>query len=95
MAVARAGGAVSLVGAVGEDGAWIIRDLDGYGVSTANISIVQVQYAPAFDGRDLALTASSIVIGGHWPRYHSTYSARRKLHQYVCLRLLTSDMTSK
>ncbi|KAI0305094.1 Ribokinase-like protein [Multifurca ochricompacta] len=40
-AVARAGGAVSLVGAVGEDGAWLVRDLEGYGVSVANVSIVQ------------------------------------------------------
>jgi hypothetical protein len=42
VAIARAGGAVSLVGAVGEDGAWLVRDLEGYGVSTANISFVQV-----------------------------------------------------
>jgi len=42
-AIARAGGAVSLVGAVGEDGAWLVRDLEGYGVSTANISVVQVR----------------------------------------------------
>ena len=41
-AVARAGGAVSLVGAVGEDGTWLVRDLEGYGVSTANVSVVQV-----------------------------------------------------
>jgi ribokinase len=41
-AVARAGGAVSLVGAVGEDGAWLIRVLQDYGVSAANVSIVQV-----------------------------------------------------
>ncbi|KAF8491824.1 Ribokinase-like protein [Russula emetica] len=40
-AVARAGGPVSLVGAVGEDGAWLVRDLKGYGVSTANVSVVQ------------------------------------------------------
>lgn len=40
-AVARAGGPVSLVGAVGEDGAWLVRDLEGYGVSTANISVIQ------------------------------------------------------
>ena len=41
-AVARAGGAVSLVGAIGEDGTWLVRDLEGYGVSTTNISVVQV-----------------------------------------------------
>jgi ribokinase len=46
-AVARAGGSVSLVGAVGEDGAWLVRNLEGYGVSTANISVVQVRYAPS------------------------------------------------
>ena len=45
MAVARAGEPVSLVGAVGEDGAWLVRDLEGYGVSTANISVIQVRYA--------------------------------------------------
>jgi sugar/nucleoside kinase (ribokinase family) len=43
VAVARAGGAVNLVGAVGEDGAWLVRDLEGYGVSTADISLVQVR----------------------------------------------------
>jgi len=32
---------VSLVGAVGEDGEWLIRDLEGYGVSVANVSIVK------------------------------------------------------
>jgi ribokinase len=42
VAVARASGAVSLVGAVGEDGTWLVRDLEGRGVSTANISVVQV-----------------------------------------------------
>jgi len=42
VAVARAGGVVSLVGAVGEDGTWLVRDLEGYGVSTADISLVQV-----------------------------------------------------
>ncbi|KAI0289989.1 Ribokinase-like protein [Russula brevipes] len=40
-AIARAGGVVSLVGAVGGDGAWLVRDLEGYGVSTADISVVQ------------------------------------------------------
>jgi sugar/nucleoside kinase (ribokinase family) len=47
-AVARAGGAVSLVGAVGEDGAWLVRNLEGYGVSAANVTTVQVQY-PSLD----------------------------------------------
>ena len=47
-AVARAGVAVSLVGAVGEDGAWLIRDLECYGESTANLSVVQVRYVPVF-----------------------------------------------
>ena len=42
MAIARAGGAVSFVGAVGDDGAWVVRDIEGYGVSTADISVVQV-----------------------------------------------------
>ena len=42
MAIARAGGAVSFVGAVGDDGAWVVRDLERCGVSTANISVVQV-----------------------------------------------------
>ena len=62
MAVARAGGPVSLVGAVGEDGAWLVRDLEGYSVSTANISVIQVRYAPVFprrtccpDNHDLAV----------------------------------------
>jgi len=32
---------VSFVGAVGEDGTWLVRELEGYGVSTANISVVQ------------------------------------------------------
>ncbi|KAH9996251.1 Ribokinase-like protein [Russula vinacea] len=41
VAVARAGGDVSLVGAVGEDGTWLVRNLEGYGVSTADISVVQ------------------------------------------------------
>ncbi|KAN0107725.1 Ribokinase-like protein [Russula decolorans] len=40
-AVSRAGGPVSLVGAVGEDGAWLVRDLEDYGVSTANISVIK------------------------------------------------------
>ncbi|KAI0251866.1 Ribokinase-like protein [Lactifluus subvellereus] len=40
-AVARAGGAVSIVGAVGEDGAWLVRNLEGYGVSAANVTTVQ------------------------------------------------------
>lgn len=40
-AVARAGGAVSLVGAVGEDGEWLVHDLEGYGVSVADVSIVK------------------------------------------------------
>jgi hypothetical protein len=34
---------VSLVGAVGEDGEWLVRDLEGYGVSVANVSIVKVR----------------------------------------------------
>jgi hypothetical protein len=33
---------VSLVGAVGEDGTWLVRDLEGYGVSTADVSVIQV-----------------------------------------------------
>ncbi|KAH9000726.1 Ribokinase-like protein [Lactarius hatsudake] len=40
-AVARAGGAVSLVGAVGDDGEWLVRDLEGYGVSVSNVSVVK------------------------------------------------------
>ena len=53
---------MSLVGAVGEDGAWLVRDLEGYGVSTANISVMKVRYTPVFpcrtwcpDNHDLAL----------------------------------------
>jgi ribokinase len=42
VAVARAGGDVSLVGAVGEDGTWLVRNLEGCGVSTTGISVVQV-----------------------------------------------------
>ena len=42
VAIARAGGAVGFAGAVGEDGAWVVRDLEGYGISTADISVVQV-----------------------------------------------------
>lgn len=42
VAIARAGGAVSFVGAVGEDGGWVVRDLERCGVSTANVSVVQV-----------------------------------------------------
>lgn len=63
VAIARAGGAVSIVGAVGEDGAWVVRDLEGYGVSTANISVVQVclsvhEMAHVLSNRiDLALTS--------------------------------------
>jgi len=41
VAIARAGGAVSFVGAVGEDGSWVVRELERCGVSTANISVVQ------------------------------------------------------
>jgi hypothetical protein len=44
---------VSLVGALGDDGAWLVRDLEGYGVSTANITVVQVRYAPVFPRRIL------------------------------------------
>ena len=33
---------MSLVGAVGEDGDWLVRDLEGYGVSVADVSIVKV-----------------------------------------------------
>ena len=33
---------MSLVGAVGEDGEWLVRDLEGYGVSVADVSIVKV-----------------------------------------------------
>lgn len=59
VAVARAGGDVSLAGAVGEDGTWLVRNLEGYGVSTADISVVQV--CPVFPRRkcypyDLALS---------------------------------------
>ena len=43
VAIARAGGAVSFVGAVGEDGGWVVRDLERCGVSTANVSVVQVR----------------------------------------------------
>ena len=55
LSVARAGGAVGLVAAVGEDGAWIVRDLESYGVSSANISVVQVQYTPAFPPSQMAV----------------------------------------
>ena len=34
---------MSLVGAVGEDGEWLLRDLESYGVSVANVSIVKVR----------------------------------------------------
>ena len=91
-AVVRAGVTVSLVGAVGEDGAWLIRDLEGYVVSTANLSVVQVRYVPVFPR---IICYIIYVVGGHWSRYHSNYSTRRKLHQYVNLRLPARDMTSK
>jgi hypothetical protein len=79
VAVARAGGAVSLVGAVGEDGAWLVRDLEGYGVSTAGISLVQV--CPVSPGVVLAHmplqpSDTSNVAGDHWPRHHPTYPGR-------------------
>ena len=50
-AVARAGGIVSLVGAVGEDGIWVTRDLEAMGVDVTNVSVVQVCPAP---GRHLS-----------------------------------------
>jgi ribokinase len=53
--IARAGGAVSLVGAVGEDGAWLVRDLEGFGVSTADISLVQVCPVSPGMGRPAAI----------------------------------------
>ena len=34
---------MSLVGAVGEDGEWLVRDLEDYGVSVADVSIVKVR----------------------------------------------------
>ena len=85
VSVARAGGAVSLVGAVGEDGAWLMRDLEGYGVSTADISLVQVCLSPGMDrpvtlayipSRPSDADFASIDVGGHWPRHHSTYPGR-------------------
>ncbi|KAI0267502.1 Ribokinase-like protein [Gloeopeniophorella convolvens] len=39
-AVARAGGAVRLVGAVGDDGAWLVRGLARYGVDVGGVSVV-------------------------------------------------------
>jgi sugar/nucleoside kinase (ribokinase family) len=63
VAIARAGGAVSLVGAVGEDGAWLVRDLEGYGVSTVGISFVQVCHVPVcspWNGTTLSLLARAL-----------------------------------
>ena len=42
-AVAQAGGPVSLVGAVGDDGTWILAGLQDIGVSVVGISTVKVR----------------------------------------------------
>ncbi|KAA1474541.1 Ribokinase-like protein [Dentipellis sp. KUC8613] len=42
-AVARAGGSVALVGAVGEDGRWHRDDLGKFGVSVDQVSVVQTE----------------------------------------------------
>lgn len=46
---------MSLVGAVGEDGEWLVHDLEGYGVSVADVSIVKVflQSYPKCSSADL------------------------------------------
>ncbi|THH19344.1 hypothetical protein EW146_g1811 [Bondarzewia mesenterica] len=40
-AVAQAGGRVSLVGAVGEDGKWVVNDLESMGVNVDSVSVVE------------------------------------------------------
>ncbi|EIM87248.1 Ribokinase-like protein [Stereum hirsutum FP-91666 SS1] len=43
VAVARAGGSVALVGAVGEDGGWVIDQLRGYGVDVSAVHEAEVR----------------------------------------------------
>lgn len=78
VAIARAGGAVSLVGAVGEDGTWLVRNLESYGVSTENISVVQVcSQLPrpcVMSKRNNPTLTTRAYVGDHRPRHHSTYS---------------------
>lgn len=76
VAIARAGGAVSFVGAVGEDGAWVVRDLEGYGVSTADISVVQVCPQCLQDG-DLTLALTGVQCRRRSPAALSFNSLRR------------------
>ena len=42
VAVTKAGGRVTLVGAVGEDGAWVKDQLNGFGVNVEGIKVVEV-----------------------------------------------------
>ncbi len=42
VAIAKAGGHVDLLGAVGEDGIWLIQYLQAIGVNTDNVSVVEV-----------------------------------------------------
>lgn len=42
VAVARAGGSVALVGAVGEDGAWVVDQLRAYGVDVDGVMKAEV-----------------------------------------------------
>jgi ribokinase len=44
VAVAKAGGSVMLVGAVGEDGAWVKDQLNEFGVDVGGIESAQVNY---------------------------------------------------
>jgi len=91
VAVVRAGGAASLVGAVGEDGTWLVRGLGAYGVSTANISVVQV--CPGVLSRrvcypnDLALTPRICCCRKSLAAPSSNLLRKAKTAS-VCLRLL-------
>jgi ribokinase len=44
VAVAKAGGSVMLVGAVGEDGTWVKDQLNEFGVDVGGIESAQVNY---------------------------------------------------
>lgn len=48
VAVARAGGSVALIGAVGEDGGWVIDQLRGYGVDVSAVHKAEVRQGDGY-----------------------------------------------
>lgn len=74
VAVAKAGGTVKLVGAVGDDGQWLLNDLKSMGVSVDGVSVQPVSEHLRTDS--VPFQCLRFAVGAHRTSDHSVDSCR-------------------